>query len=314
MSKGKTNNKNTNKKNVNTTVKKVNDLTCGACGELKKISEYYVSYNPVHQTGKIPYCKTCLKKMISDQNGNVILDKVKSTLQLIDKPFLYNIWRTSLEDEKDTFGTYMKNIQMPQYRKLGWSDSKMLPEVENKLNYNNVEEETKFQSLDNFQITTEILMRWKGNHSIEDYQKLEEFYWDMKNKNKIETPQEEIYLKKLATISVKMDNELAECNYDEVKKLGDLFSKYMADSQFRAIDKTEADKTCGIRTYCQAYAEAEKDDFIPPWEYYRKIKDISQDIVDKTIMHIENHTLRMNKINIMTEPPSDTPKLEEGEF
>jgi hypothetical protein len=297
------------KKNNNTSVKpqkKVSQITCAACGETKKVSNYYVSYNPVHQTARIPYCKSCLRKMIADDNGNVILDKVKETLRLIDKPFLYSIWKSALEDKMDTFGTYIKNLQMVQYRKLGWEDSKFLPEVENELNYDNVEQDKDFR------ITDEMIARW-GKHSYEDYIKLEQFYWDMKDKNRIETPQEETYLKKLALISMKMDIELEAGRYDEAKKLGDLFSKYMADSQFRAIDKTDIDKTGGLRGFSQIYAEVEKDDFIPPWDHYRKIKGLSQDIVDKTIMYIANFTLKLNKVESMVEPPSDTPKINEGD-
>lgn len=280
------------------------ELTCAACGNLKNGTEFYKSYNIVHSTGKIPYCKDCLKKMISDKNGNVEIEKVKSTLQLIDKPFLYTIWKISLEDKMDTFGCYIKNIQMPQYRNLGWAESSMLPEVEYDLNYDNVFD---------FEITSEMINRW-GNHEKEDYIKLESFYNDMKISNNIETAQDMVYLKKLATISLKMDKSLEDGNYDDAKKLGDLFSKYMGDSKFRAMDKSDADKTGGIRNFGAIYAEVEKDGFIPPWEYYRKIKGITQDIVDKTIMHIENFTLKLNKIEKMTSPPSDTPKLEDYEI
>ena len=124
-----------NKSSINPS-KKVTQLTCAACGETKKVSAYYVSYNPVHQTQRIPYCKSCLKNMISDDNGNVELEKLKSTLQLIDRPFIYSLWRTSLEEPgEDKFGLFMKNLAMTQYRKLGYADSRFLPEVDNKLNY-----------------------------------------------------------------------------------------------------------------------------------------------------------------------------------
>ena len=46
----------------------------------------------------------------------------------------------------------------------------------------------------------------------------------------------------------------------------------------------------------------------------RKIKGVSQDIVDKVIMHMENFILRLNKVEKMTEPPSDTPKIEKDEI
>ena len=112
---------------------------------------------------------------------------------------------------------------------------------------------------------------------------------------------------------MKMDIELEDGNYGQAKSLGDLFSKYMADSQFRAMDKTDADKTGGLRNFGMIYAEVESEGFIPPWETYRKIKGIKQDIVDKTIMHIENFTLKLNKIESMSTPPTDTPKLESDE-
>ena len=124
----------TNKSSV-TPKKNVSQITCASCAENLKISSFYVSYNPVNQHGRIPYCKSCLKNMISDINGNVELDKLKTTLQLIDRPFLYSIWKTSLEEPgEDKFGIYMKNIAMTQYRKLGYADSRFLPEIDNKLN------------------------------------------------------------------------------------------------------------------------------------------------------------------------------------
>ncbi len=290
--------------------KKVTELTCASCGEVKKTSMYYVSYNPIHLTSRIPYCKSCLSKMIADEKGNVSLGKVKETLRLIDRPFLYSLWKSSLEDKTDSWGCYIKNLQMVQYRKLGWEDSKFLPEIENDLNYEDVKQSV-IQD-ENFEVTKEMLARW-GKHTSEDYIKLEQFYWDMKDKNKIETPQEETYLKKLALISMKMDIELENSRYDEAKKLGDLFSKYMADSQFRTIDKTDADKTGGLRSFSQIYSEIEKDNFIPPWEHYREIKNVSQDIVDKTIMYMSNFILKLNKVESMSEPPSNTPKLNEGD-
>lgn len=299
-------------KNTNTKPKKIQkEYSCQNCGDLKKESEYYVSYNPIHKMGRILYCKGCIKDMISDEKGNVILDKVKNTLQLMDRPFLYNIWKTSLEEGGEVIGCYMKNIAMTQYRKLGWKDSRMLPEIEQELNYDDINTQRHSCS---FEVTNEMVLKWGSKYEPEDYYELEQFYNDMQRTNSIETTQDMIYLKKLAIISLKMDKELEEGKYDEAKKLGDLFSKYMADSKFRAMDKTDADKTGGIRNFSSIYMEVEKDGFIPPWEHYRKIKGISQDIVDKTIMHIENFTLKLNKVEKMIVPPSDTPKLEEDEI
>ncbi len=160
----------TQKKNTTSskTKKKVSKISCAACGEPQNPTMYYVSYNPVHQTSKIPYCKTCLKKMIADDKGVVTLDKVKETLRLIDRPFLYDIWKISLEDKMDTFGCYIKNLQMPQFRHLGWSDSKMLPEIENELNYSGLNENT-LDASSSFKVTDKIVDKWGFGYNNEEY-------------------------------------------------------------------------------------------------------------------------------------------------
>ena len=164
----------TNKSSVNPQ-KKVTQITCAACGENKKVSEYYVSYNPIHQTGRISYCKVCLKKMICDESGNVQLDKLKETLKLIDKPFIYNLWKTSLEEPGDSFGNFIKNLAMTQYRKLGYADSRFLPEVDTKLNYDTSNPESYEFKID-FQVTEEIIDKWGYGYKIEEYQAFEKKY------------------------------------------------------------------------------------------------------------------------------------------
>lgn len=309
---------------------KITKLRCNNCVQSKLKGQFYNSASVFHSgTGKIPYCKECLKNMALDENKRLDHDKLKKILYEADKPYLYYVLQSSydearkndenLETDKEVVGKYFKNINsLNQYKNLTWDDSELEPEEyeydkgENEVDETNEEIEPEKILNEGFEVTDEIVKRW-GKYTPEEYHKLEQFYWDMREMNKIETPQEEAYLKKLALISMKMDKELEEGKYQQVKQLGELFSKYMADSEFRRIDKTDADRTGGLRGFGQIYAEVEKDDFIPPWEKYRKLKGVKQDTVDRSIMHIENFNLRLNKVNTMTEPPSDTPKLEEDE-
>jgi hypothetical protein len=116
----------------------------------------------------------------------------------------------------------MANSKINEFKKATWKDSKFKKRTSNEdLNDDNSDD------LIDFKITPEMIQRWGSKHDKDAYIKLEQFYTQMKIANKIETPQDENYLKKLAMISVKMDKELEDGNYDEVKKLGDLFSKYM---------------------------------------------------------------------------------------
>lgn len=286
---------------------------CAACHKLKVYGDFFLSNNDFHKSegGRFPVCKVCVKSAI-DIND---LESVENMLVQMNRPFLAETWNKSvLEAEKtgkDLFGLYYKNTIL-NYKDLTWKNSIFEKEKNEEIVRTNQDMNFENEPFI-FNVTKDMILRWGQNHDVDSYIKLEDFYHKMKLSNKIETHQEETYLKKLAAISLKMDKELEAGNSQQVKQLGDLFSKFMADSKFRAMDKTEADKTGGIRNFSTIFSEVEKDGHIPPWEYYKKLKNIDQDIVDKTIMHIENFTLRLNKVERMIEPPSDTPKLNDDE-
>lgn len=280
---------------------------CTKCEKDKRKVDFYVSYSPIHN-GYVPICKTCLQNNVDVSD----LESVQDMLRMIDRPYIEYVWKAAIQEGRSVFGTYMKNINMRQFRNLTWKDS-IFSNENQALNGESNSEIESFDNLDSFQfnVSSDMIKKWGKNFEPEDYFQLEDFYNKMMTSNKIETPQEETYLKKLAVISLKMDKELEKGNYSQVKQLGDLFSKYMADSKFRAMDQTDASKTGGLRTFSQIYAEVEQDGFIPPWEEYRQIRGLEQDIVDKTIMHILNYTLKLNKMSSMTTPPTDTPKVSE---
>lgn len=278
---------------------------CEKCEKNLALTQFYDTRSKLSD-GKLNICKKCVGDMVDVDN----LNTVYKILQLMDIPFLYNYWETAYEKGGNIFGSYLRMANsLPQLKNKHWNNS-IFKDGKRSINIDNIVN----KSSSDIEITKELIQKWGRHDSPDDYYKLEKFYNEMKEANRVETPQDENYLKKIIMISVKMDKELEEGNYDEFKKLGDLYSKYMADSKFRAMDKTDADKTGGIRNFCTIYSECEKDDFIPPWEYYRKLKGVKQDTVDKTIMHIENFILKLNKINSMTEPPLDTPKIELDEI
>lgn len=283
----------------------LNKKMCVTCNKEKyHKNDFYTSNNDFHKNdGKFPVCKDCILLSLNYDNLETIYD----VLRQMNRPFLIEVWEKSVieakKSNKEIFGVYYKNILLNN-KTLTWNNS-ILNQRES-VNNNYSQEDLSNHHID-FNVTKDMIIRWGSNYSTEDYMKLENFYDKMMLSNKIETPQEIEYLRKLAVISIKMDKELESGNYAQVKQLGDLFSKYMTDSKLRAMDKSEADKTGGIRNFSTIFAEVEKDGNIPPWEEYRKIKGLTQDIVDQTIMHIENFTLRLNRIDRMVEPPHDTP-------
>lgn len=253
-----------NSKSGTKTVPRFKELTCGACGEIKKVSEYYVSYNPIHQTRRIPYCKSCLKNMISDNNGNVQLEKVKETLQLIDRPFLYNIWKTSLEEPGDVFGVYMKNIAMVQYRKLGYADSKFLPEVENKLNYDTANIEYDIEFKNDFIVTEDIMNKWGFGYKIEEYQAFEKKYNLLKNNYAEITNMHTEALLNYIRYRVKEEIATAKGDVKEAKEWGALAKDAATAAKINPSQLSKADLSDGLSTFSELSQAVEKAvDIIP---------------------------------------------------
>lgn len=285
---------------------------CVGCGKVHSKGSFYISYSKNHANGTLFYCKNFIKKKSYEgSTRDVNLDGFQRMLRQLDLPYLDELLVSSAEENSnDPVGIYFRMINtLPQYRGLTWSNSIFANEPQHSKG-SSTEDDIIEYKID----MRQAISRWGKEYNKEQLVELEKFYIKMENANRIETPQHKFYLEKLAIISMKMNEELKAGNYAQVKQLGDLFSKYMADSQFRAIDKTDADRQGGIRTFSAIYEEVEKDGHIPPWEKYRKIKGLSQDVLDKTIMHIENFTLRFNKAEVMVAPPRDTPQASVDEL
>ncbi|WP_256715854.1 hypothetical protein [Paenibacillus odorifer] len=109
------------KKKSNTTDAFTTKKVCLKCQKEKQISEYYISYSELHADKKVPVCKICLAEMFDIEKPQ---DSLKEILRQIDKPFLFDLFETSLvENPENIFGKYMKNIGMRQYKGLTWKDS-----------------------------------------------------------------------------------------------------------------------------------------------------------------------------------------------
>ncbi|OHD34689.1 MAG: hypothetical protein A2086_02740, partial [Spirochaetes bacterium GWD1_27_9] len=228
------------------------EYSCQNCGDLKKESEYYVSYNPIHKMGRILYCKKCIKDMISDEQGNVVLDKVKSTLQLFDRPFLYNLWKSSLEEGGEVMGVYMKNTAMSQYRKLGWKDSKMLPEIEQELNYDSANNFANKQGanshMDGFVVTNEIIDKWNYGYTNEEYYYFEKKYNQLKNNYSEKTAMHTEALLNYIRYRVKEEIATAKGDVAESKNWAGMAKDAATSAKINPSQLSKADLTEGLNT------------------------------------------------------------------
>lgn len=154
------------------------NLSCSMCGQTKKSSEFYQSWNPLYQTQRLPYCKQCLKDMCHDTNGNIDVELVKKMLQAIDRPFLYDIWLKSVESNMEIIGCYFKNIGMTQFRYSTWKDSIMEPQLENNSNVEVIYSKEKHN--EDFNLTEEIIDKWGEGYNLEQYRLFEKKYNKLK--------------------------------------------------------------------------------------------------------------------------------------
>ena len=110
---------------------------CHYCLKEKKRTEFYVSTNPLVMSGITFVCKDCVRKIALgwDDNRNEFGACTKKTvmeaLEIIDRPFLNNLWDSSYAEwanqesqihRTTIWDAYIKNVSMPQYRGMRWRD------------------------------------------------------------------------------------------------------------------------------------------------------------------------------------------------
>ncbi len=274
---------------------------CIGCNQKHRKSQFYVSYNKLHN-GVYPYCKKFIKEAVANDDGSINIDKLQDILRQIDVPFLIDYWHISVDSGGDIVGQYFKNLKLKQNRDLTWKNSMFAPDDDdegaNCNNYNTVNN-------DDFNITPEMLYRWGENYNKSELMYLEKFYNDMHITHTIVTPQHEKALIMICKLQLKMDKCLESDDMVGFSKAHSEYQKLLQSSGLRPIDKLGGAEASGMKSFSQIFEEIEKDGFIKP----APIKE-NQDIVDKTIQYIMNYTLKLLNQQTLTEPPIDTPKVD----
>nr|MDH3118969.1 hypothetical protein [Bacillus subtilis] len=128
-------------------------LLCAACQKEKdKDSGFYNSRSKLYEKiGKVPICKSCLKKNIDYSN----MDSVYTVLQQIDVKFDPLYWEQAVQRKTDTFSAYMTMANsLKQFNGTGWMDS-ILEQQQEKA----IAAETQRDSVE--QVSDEIIDKWE---------------------------------------------------------------------------------------------------------------------------------------------------------
>lgn len=238
-------------------------LNCSCCGNDKDVKDFYSSNSPFHKsTQKMHVCKECFVDYIKDD-----INKLKDALRMIDKPFLLDLYKSSVEEaerlNRNAFRVYMKNVVMRQYSSYTWENSDFEGHIKSEhIDVDDLEEVEEIQLEESLNT---LRQRW-GKFEKEDYIFLENFYREYENNYATDTPVQINLYKNIAKVQLQAEKELANGNTKNYKDLMDLSSKLHNDGNIKPIQNTGNNEDRGLSTYGLWIKEVEREE---PCEYFK---------------------------------------------
>ncbi|MEK4025502.1 hypothetical protein [Sporosarcina sp. FSL W7-1283] len=280
---------------------------CTKCIKEKNITDdFYLAANDlISSDGRLNICKSCLTDLIDMNTPETLIDAMRA----VDRPFIKERYDEAMT-KPNPLGYYMRMLGTIQHRDWTYLESDFDSD-NSRYNAKTSKELNKPKQVDDiikFKITPEIVLKWGSGYPEAELYQLETFYEDMITANDVTTPQHKEYLKLICKLSLEQNKALSEGRVNEFKNLNTQYNVMIKESGFRPIDRKSGGESAGIRTFSQVWEEIEKDGFIEPHPY-----EVSQEIVDRTIMYVGNYTRKLVNMQSMSEPPKDTPKVNEGE-
>ncbi len=256
-------------------VKKLPQLImCTSCGKYKKKTEFYVSYNPLHEKdGVLPYCKICLKQMCVDVTGEMNQENTLKTLRAVDKPYISSLWRKAMQKGgQNIIGNYLRILGLAQYKTMTWNDGE-LDKLDEKwadmkaplTEMKNIEPmKTEIEKFENFHVTNQIIALFGTGFTDEEY-------FHMWNKYKFlsenYTEQTNMHTEALVTYvryKVKEEMAVAAGKAAEAKTWGELAMKQADKAKINPYQFSKADLQGGLTTIGEiAQAVEQNVDIIP---------------------------------------------------
>ena len=71
---------------------------CNFCHEEKKMTDFYISKNPIHSADeRVPICKECIAKSSLNEDGTINELELNKILKLIDRPYYKDLIESSIQ-------------------------------------------------------------------------------------------------------------------------------------------------------------------------------------------------------------------------
>lgn len=241
--------------------KKKNIYYCVGCGVIHTKNSFYQSDNRLHANGVLPYCKDFIKKYSYNKDGSVNIDNFKFILMIMDSPFLYDIFETSIESSNETVGNYFKNINsLNQYKGFRWRDSRFKDnDIDDGVTNENAEIiEKSIDGLSNEDIK-QLEERWGIGYSSDELYLFEKKRLMLRNNYTEKTAMHTEALYNYIRYRVKEEIATAEGNVKEAKDWGSLASKAATDAKINPSQLSKADLTEGLSTFSELSQAVEQE-------------------------------------------------------
>ncbi|WP_223251770.1 hypothetical protein [Bacillus atrophaeus] len=236
-------------------------LLCAACQKEKdKESGFYNSRSRLYEkTGKVPICKTCLKKNIDCTN----MDSVYTVLQQIDVKFDPLYWEQAKQRKTDTFSAYMTMANsLKQFNGTGWKDSIFIKE-DNKNVTANEEEKPATQNID-LDYLEKLKEKYGYGYPDDDYLLFEKKFLQLKPSFQLLTTMHEECLREYCVNKVYETLAKAKGDFKQAKDWAAMAKDTAEAGKLKPSQMSKADLSQGLDGFGQlARMVEEKVDIIP---------------------------------------------------
>lgn len=262
------------------TKKETQKKICLACPpeenkNVHPLGDFYLSKNPMHKDGKLPWCKNCIKRLSLNESGEIDEEKFKSVLRQIDRPYYKDVLQSGIrqykkehsyiEDEdikyhgEDIIGLYFKNLNtLRQVANKSYGDSEKEGFVRKQgvqaasVNIGNTVKQTvndkHYSSVEDFEVTEEIKSLFGDGYDTLEYKKMFDKYEKLKINYTLQTNIHQEALATYVRFKVKEEDATAKGNVDEAKKWYDAAQNAAEKAKLTPKQLTKADLDSGVNS------------------------------------------------------------------
>lgn len=254
------------RKSGSSTAKKIPKKQCSTCQKEKRLDEFYMSYNPLHSDHRMPICKECIRSACYNEDGNFEIDNLYSILRQLDRPFLRDIWDSTVNEVRKNngvqdvsydsiIGKYIKNISMQQHRAKTWDDSVFESKVDGRIESSRRKpvssNQVYYLTDDDFEVTEDIIKLFGEGCTAQEYKVMNGYYETLKDDYPSITESQKKILLRYVRAAAREEIATNSGNTTEAEKWGKLSSDALKQLN-------QSDLQGGISSFSEFFQKVER--------------------------------------------------------